>query len=211
MAGKDRLRPWLGDIPKWPPNRPFRRQNPPTFLARHEDCPKMLRAGLYARVSTNDQQTLAMQNRAMREYAARRGWTIRFRRQRQLKSAYRARSATAHLLSPRDRNHTKAEAAGAGVRCKHVADGRAQIASVAAIRTAADHPLVAATQPRAPVIRRSGVTIVIPILDPFVNVAMHVVQPPGVRLKTSYWRGPVSVNALARATVRMAAIKVRLV
>src|SRR5580698_1163660 len=40
---------------------------------------KMLRAGLYARVSTNDQQTqqtLAMQNRAMREYAARRGWVI---------------------------------------------------------------------------------------------------------------------------------------
>jgi putative DNA-invertase from lambdoid prophage Rac len=40
---------------------------------------KMLRAGLYARVSTNDQQTLAMQNRAMREYAARRGWTIALR------------------------------------------------------------------------------------------------------------------------------------
>ena len=37
---------------------------------------KMLRAGLYARVSTNDQQTLAMQNRAMREYAARPGWTV---------------------------------------------------------------------------------------------------------------------------------------
>ena len=36
----------------------------------------MFRAGLYARVSTNDQQTLAMQNRAMREYVARRGWTI---------------------------------------------------------------------------------------------------------------------------------------
>ena len=36
----------------------------------------MLRAGLYARVSTIDQQTLPMQNRAMREYAARRGWTI---------------------------------------------------------------------------------------------------------------------------------------
>jgi hypothetical protein len=31
---------------------------------------KMFRAGLYARVSTNDQQTLAMQSRAMREYAA---------------------------------------------------------------------------------------------------------------------------------------------
>jgi DNA invertase Pin-like site-specific DNA recombinase len=37
---------------------------------------KMLRAGLYARVSTNDQQTLPMQSRSLREYAARRGWTI---------------------------------------------------------------------------------------------------------------------------------------
>ena len=35
-----------------------------------------LRAALDARVSTHDQQTLPMQNRAMREYAARRGWTI---------------------------------------------------------------------------------------------------------------------------------------
>ena len=37
---------------------------------------KMVRVGLYARVSTLDQQTLPMQNRALREYAARRGWTI---------------------------------------------------------------------------------------------------------------------------------------
>src|SRR5664279_3855404 len=37
---------------------------------------KLFRAVLYARVSTNDQQTLPMQSRAMREYAARRGWTI---------------------------------------------------------------------------------------------------------------------------------------
>ncbi len=35
-----------------------------------------LRAGLYARVSTNDQQTLPLQNRALRDYAARRGWAI---------------------------------------------------------------------------------------------------------------------------------------
>lgn len=35
-----------------------------------------LRAGLYARVSTNDQQSLPMQLRALRDYAARRGWTI---------------------------------------------------------------------------------------------------------------------------------------
>ena len=34
------------------------------------------RAGLYARVSTHDQQTLPMQNRALREYAARRGWMV---------------------------------------------------------------------------------------------------------------------------------------
>ena len=37
---------------------------------------KMVRAGLYARVSTQDQQTLPMQNRAMREYATRRGWAL---------------------------------------------------------------------------------------------------------------------------------------
>ena len=35
-----------------------------------------LRAGLYARVSTHDQQTLPLQIRALREYAAKRGWTI---------------------------------------------------------------------------------------------------------------------------------------
>jgi predicted site-specific integrase-resolvase len=38
--------------------------------------PKMFRVGLYARVSTQDQQTLPLQMRAMREYAAQRGWTI---------------------------------------------------------------------------------------------------------------------------------------
>jgi len=35
-----------------------------------------LRVGLYARVSTQDQQTIPLQTRAMREYAARRGWAI---------------------------------------------------------------------------------------------------------------------------------------
>ena len=39
----------------------------------------MFRAGLYARVSTHDQQTLSLQMRAMREYAAKRGWTIAVR------------------------------------------------------------------------------------------------------------------------------------
>jgi putative DNA-invertase from lambdoid prophage Rac len=36
----------------------------------------MFRAGLYARVSTTDQQTIPLQVRALREYAARRGWAI---------------------------------------------------------------------------------------------------------------------------------------
>ena len=35
-----------------------------------------MRVGLYARVSTHDQQTLPLQIRALREYAAKRGWTI---------------------------------------------------------------------------------------------------------------------------------------
>jgi len=35
-----------------------------------------LRAGIYARVSTQDQQTIPMQTRALREYATRRGWKI---------------------------------------------------------------------------------------------------------------------------------------
>jgi putative DNA-invertase from lambdoid prophage Rac len=36
----------------------------------------MFRAGLYARVSTGDQQSIPLQVRALREYAARRGWAI---------------------------------------------------------------------------------------------------------------------------------------
>jgi DNA invertase Pin-like site-specific DNA recombinase len=38
--------------------------------------PKMFRAGIYARVSTIDQQTIPLQMRALRDYAARRGWTV---------------------------------------------------------------------------------------------------------------------------------------
>src|SRR5947209_10357715 len=75
MAEKGHLRPWLGDIPKCPENGSPKTQIRRRFRQSRKQ-PKMLRAGLYARVSTNDQQTLAMQNRGMREYAARRGWTI---------------------------------------------------------------------------------------------------------------------------------------
>jgi putative DNA-invertase from lambdoid prophage Rac len=59
--------------------------------------PKMFRAGLYARVSTNDQQTLAMQNRAMREYVARRGWMIALQ-VREVGSGAAKREARENLL-----------------------------------------------------------------------------------------------------------------
>ena len=57
----------------------------------------MFRAGLYSRVSTKDQQTLAMQNRAMREYAARRGWVIALQF-RELNSGAARREARERLL-----------------------------------------------------------------------------------------------------------------
>jgi DNA invertase Pin-like site-specific DNA recombinase len=57
----------------------------------------MLRAGLYARVSTNDQQTLSMQSRAMREYAARRGWSVAMQ-VREVGSGAATREAREELL-----------------------------------------------------------------------------------------------------------------
>jgi len=45
------------------------------FGQRHETA-KTFRVGLYARVSTHDQQTLSLQMRAMRNYATKRGWAI---------------------------------------------------------------------------------------------------------------------------------------
>ena len=58
---------------------------------------KMFRAGLYTRVSTNDQQTLAMQNRALREYATRRGWTVALQ-VREVNSGAAKREAREKLL-----------------------------------------------------------------------------------------------------------------
>jgi DNA invertase Pin-like site-specific DNA recombinase len=59
-----------------PVKRTFRKVKSGDVFGQRRSKAKMLRAGLYARVSTNDQQTLPMQNRALREYAARRGWTV---------------------------------------------------------------------------------------------------------------------------------------
>ncbi len=49
---------------------------PGRVFGQRQEPAKMFRAGLYARVSTHDQQTLSLQIRAMREYAAKRGWEI---------------------------------------------------------------------------------------------------------------------------------------
>ena len=57
---------------KQPPKRPKSSR----VFGQARKAAKMFRAGLYARVSTNDQQTIPLQIRALREYAVRRGWTI---------------------------------------------------------------------------------------------------------------------------------------
>lgn len=45
-------------------------------FGRRRNRPKMFRVGLYARVSSNDQQTIPMQIRTMHEYVSKRGWTV---------------------------------------------------------------------------------------------------------------------------------------
>jgi len=49
---------------------------PGKVVGHRRKKPEMFRVGLYARVSTHDQQTIPLQIRAMREYAAARGWII---------------------------------------------------------------------------------------------------------------------------------------
>ena len=53
---------------------PRKRQFPKSVSTKVFGHP--IRVALYARVSTHDQQTLPLQIRAMRQYAAKRGWTI---------------------------------------------------------------------------------------------------------------------------------------
>ena len=59
-----------------PVKRPSRKAKSGRVFGQPQKPAKMFRAGLYARVSTQDQQTLPLQIRAMREYAAKRGWTV---------------------------------------------------------------------------------------------------------------------------------------
>jgi DNA invertase Pin-like site-specific DNA recombinase len=62
--------------PKMAAKRAPEKAKSPGGFGQARKLAKMFRAGLYARVSTNDQQTIPLQIRALREYAARRGWTI---------------------------------------------------------------------------------------------------------------------------------------
>lgn len=45
-------------------------------FGQRQEPTKMLRVGLYARVSTHDQKTLPLQIRTMREYVTKRGWEV---------------------------------------------------------------------------------------------------------------------------------------
>ncbi len=56
--------------------RAIEKAESPRVFGQARKLAKMFRAGLYARVSTNDRQTIPLQIRALREYAARRDWTI---------------------------------------------------------------------------------------------------------------------------------------
>src|SRR3954453_2386551 len=53
-----------------PAKRNFETTKSNKVFGQSRKQPKMLRAGLYARVSTHDQKTLPMQMRIMREYAS---------------------------------------------------------------------------------------------------------------------------------------------
>ena len=59
-----------------PVKRATQRAKSERVFGQRRNGPKMLRAGLYARVSTNDQQTIPMQIRALRDYAAKRVWSV---------------------------------------------------------------------------------------------------------------------------------------
>jgi DNA invertase Pin-like site-specific DNA recombinase len=56
--------------------RASKKRKPPKVFGQTRKPAKMFRAGIYARVSTIDQQTIPLQIRTLREYAVRRGWTI---------------------------------------------------------------------------------------------------------------------------------------
>jgi DNA invertase Pin-like site-specific DNA recombinase len=72
-------------------------KSPKVFDRPPRQAKTPLRAGLYARVATQYQQTIPMQTRALREYATRRGWTITVQ-VKEIGSGASPRERRAHLL-----------------------------------------------------------------------------------------------------------------
>jgi len=64
------------ELSEMPAKQPSEMTKSPRVFGQARKPAKMFRAGLYARVSTNDQQTIPLQIRALREYTTRRGWTV---------------------------------------------------------------------------------------------------------------------------------------
>jgi putative DNA-invertase from lambdoid prophage Rac len=77
--------------------RAFEKAKPRRVFGHPQKQSKTFRAGLYARVSTNDQQTIPLQIRVLREYAARRGWTVALQ-VREVNSGAAKREAREKLL-----------------------------------------------------------------------------------------------------------------
>jgi predicted site-specific integrase-resolvase len=59
-----------------PAKRTFSQPESTRVLGQARKPARMLRVGIYARVSTLDQQTLPMQIRVLRDYAAKREWVV---------------------------------------------------------------------------------------------------------------------------------------
>ena len=76
MAESISLKPCASDTLEMAVKQASKTAKSQRVFGQRQEPAKMFRVGLYARVSTHDQQTLPLQMRAMREYAARRGWTI---------------------------------------------------------------------------------------------------------------------------------------
>jgi DNA invertase Pin-like site-specific DNA recombinase len=76
MAEKDKCSAMRMGMPKMAAKRASEKGKSGEVFGQSRRTRKMFRVGLYARVSTQDQQTIPLQLRAMREYAATRGWAI---------------------------------------------------------------------------------------------------------------------------------------
>jgi hypothetical protein len=73
--------------------------------------PEIFRVRPYARISTQDQQTIPLQMRAMREYATRRGWTIVLQVRKSARCFRTRPAAEPDRIGSTSRNRCRARAA----------------------------------------------------------------------------------------------------